>query len=88
MGRAVRRHPLDRIRFSVASFQDNLVELRSGLPDCPSINAELRLERQSRLYTFTSPELGSFTGKSDRLVRPTFFTARYGVKTFGFRLLL
>ena len=52
MGRAVRRHPLDRIRFSVASFQDNLVELRSGLPDCPSINADLRLERQSRLYTF------------------------------------
>ena len=48
-------HPNDwgGIRFSVASFQDNLVELRSGL----SVHLDPRLERHSRLYTFTSPGL-------------------------------
>ena len=34
------------IRFSVASFEDNLVQLRSGLP----VHLDPRLERHSRLY--------------------------------------
>ena len=69
------------IRFSVASFQDNLVELRIWI---------VRLFGSVNRAPFASLyiHITGFTGKSGRLVRPMFFTTRYGVKTFGFRLLL